>query len=656
MYMSLNPSTIDHKSLLNQILYNELIYVVDKHFKVVYANEKAIEFFQQLNNSSGTPNGTICYESFRKRDKQCENCYANDFFSSLENKPIKMPDFKYNSTYNQITFKRYEENGEIYVIHHLIKSDLLGWMIEYSEKVINSIKEAVVVTDLNGIIISVNKTFEKKMGYTKQEVIGTSNENFYLNQSEAFEFTEKIKSLGKYENNNINVKTKYGTIRNIEISGYLLKKGEGNFIVRVSKFLEMNEILKSIINITESITTAYEPEKLTYLIVKETARLLDSRYCSLYLVSDDNTRLELKAAYDDEYMKHAKDIYYELNWDEKDESKMDGITSMVALKEKEFNANSWDEIEKHPAHAGKLNLVYDKLSNKNTFINMFAIPLFLGDVVRGVFRIESKLDGSDYSNVDIETFELMGTYLMLVLEEQNRLKKTLLEHIAHLTKSPIAVCIVNLTLLSNENSLKTMSNHEIAEVMRIIKNALLQANMTITNLIVWSANSERTAEATVKEINIIQLVLKITRSFEAFIPNIRFKTKVQGSLPLSIPDQVKLEIVLQNVIHNSIKYSNQIYNNIIIIGKKHNDHYEITIRDHGIGIPKKDMLNIWKPFHKGENVAYDSTKYGSVRGIGIGLPSVKKICNESGWVPDISSEEGHGTLFSLKILLGRYYE
>ncbi len=549
-------------------------------------------------------------------------------------------------------YKWYTNKGMNYIIHHFIKYELLDWMEEYSQKIIDHSKESIVVTDLKGIVISVNPTFEQKMGYIKSEVIHKENKIFYVDEFEASEVTRNINDNGKIENRRTTVKTKDGKNREIELTAWIVKKGNENVIVRVSKFLEKTQILKSVIAITENILKAYEPEDLMYNIVKETAQLLESQFCLLYLVSKDNSELVLKATNDQEYLKKAKNMTYILDWNAKNDVEIDGITAWVAIRKKSFEANTWNEIINHSSHKGKLDLIYS--SSGIIFKNSYAIPLIMDDQIKGVLRIENKIYGDTYTTVDKEIFELMGKYVMLVLEEQERLKKTVLYHIAHLTRSPIALAVMNLSLLE-PNNLTRLSRFEFTESLRIIKNALMQANMTVTNLILWSTDSKGVHSGSARMVDMKELINKIIHSFEAYVKNnMRFKLDVKGNVSLSIPSEIKLEIILQNVIHNAIKYSKHInpIEYISVEGKSEGNYYKIKVRDNGIGMSKEDLKIIFNEFAKGESSKAIRDRYGSVMGLGIGLSSVKKICNEMEWQYDIYSQLGKGTTFTLILPTG----
>jgi len=639
-------SGINSTAIFERLLNDQVVYVVDYDHNVVFASEGAVKLFEELNDTSESPIGTKCFESFRRRDDRCRYCKAAFLFGSETDDSYLLSD---------MVCKRYDKNGKSYIIHHLFDSRLLDWTGQYSQQIIDASSQAIVVSNLDGEVLEVNPAFEREMGYTEGEVMGKCNMMFYMNPREAKEVTETIKDNDRLENYKTKVKTKDGRVRHIEITAWIADRGGNQVIVRVSKFSEMVEVLKSMIKITGNILAYERPGNLD-LIVEETANLLNSKHCAIYLVSDNGEELVLEAAHDPRYMANTKDIAYKLNWDAETDEDFDGIVSMVAVRRCPFEASNWNDFANHPAYKGEIDKKHSVGSHKGDFSEyaMYAIPLILDDEVNGVFRIKCKNDGSEYSDVDKEIFGLMGTYAMIFLKEQRQLKKAVLEHIAHMTRSPIAEAIQSLSLISDEQTLKRMSEFEFTEIIRIIKNAMMQANITTNNLIVWSTGSSRVGRVSMKSIRVKDIISKITRSFEAFTANVKFGFDVKHSdkILLSNTDLIKLEIILQNIIHNSIKYSkpNRPYVEISISGRVSNDGYNIKIRDKGVGMSKSDLANVWREFYKGESSEHDRQKHGSAKGLGIGLASVKKICTETGWRPHLdSSGVGKGTTFVLGI-------
>lgn len=101
-------------------------------------------------------------------------------------------------------------------------------------------------------------------------------------------------------------------------------------------------------------------------------------------------------------------------------------------------------------------------------------------------------------------------------------------------------------------------------------------------------------------------------------------------------DQLRIEQVVSNLLSNAIKYGAG--KPIEIITTKMNETARLTIRDHGIGILKKDQENIFNRF---ERVA-PITNYG---GLGLGLFISKQIVEAHHGKISVESKPGQGAAF-----------
>lgn len=95
-----------------------------------------------------------------------------------------------------------------------------------------------------------------------------------------------------------------------------------------------------------------------------------------------------------------------------------------------------------------------------------------------------------------------------------------------------------------------------------------------------------------------------------------------------------LRIAFHNLINNAVKYSDGKAVTVTI-----NDHH-VVIRDHGIGIPAKDLPHVFEPFFRASNTE-------GVSGHGVGLALAKAILEKHGAHIKILSRPGEGTLISI---------
>lgn len=147
-----------------------------------------------------------------------------------------------------------------------------------------------------------------------------------------------------------------------------------------------------------------------------------------------------------------------------------------------------------------------------------------------------------------------------------------------------------------------------------------------------------------EEINTIFTVMCNKKSLE-------FKLEINDEINkyIFMIDDLKLEQVLTNFVANSIKFSSS--GLIILRGNiekiQNSEKYfnlNLEVEDTGIGIPKNQIREIFKPFRQIEG--QDINKYG---GTGLGLSITKNILELMGGTVEVDSEEGKGSTFKVSI-------
>ena len=108
-------------------------------------------------------------------------------------------------------------------------------------------------------------------------------------------------------------------------------------------------------------------------------------------------------------------------------------------------------------------------------------------------------------------------------------------------------------------------------------------------------------------------------------------------------DYPKIQQVLYNLIDNAVKFSKE-GTEICIRTEEKGTKVFTSIKDQGIGIPKKESQKIWERFYK-----TDLSRGKDKRGTGLGLAIVKGIISAHKEHIDCISTEGVGTEFSFTL-------
>ena len=108
-------------------------------------------------------------------------------------------------------------------------------------------------------------------------------------------------------------------------------------------------------------------------------------------------------------------------------------------------------------------------------------------------------------------------------------------------------------------------------------------------------------------------------------------------LPPLMVDREKLRVVLENIIENAIKYSNE-HDKIIIGTLVTPEEIRISVKDTGIGIPTKEQKHIFEKSYRASNAVKQQ-----FLGNGIGLYASKIIIEKHGGTLTFESIENQGT-------------
>jgi len=100
--------------------------------------------------------------------------------------------------------------------------------------------------------------------------------------------------------------------------------------------------------------------------------------------------------------------------------------------------------------------------------------------------------------------------------------------------------------------------------------------------------------------------------------------------------------VLGNLIDNAIKYSND-GGSIEVTAGVNGDFVEVSVVDHGIGMPANVISNLFHKFYRSHR------SRETVAGTGIGLYISKAIVESNGGKISVRSVEGHGSTFTFSL-------
>jgi two-component system sensor histidine kinase SenX3 len=108
-------------------------------------------------------------------------------------------------------------------------------------------------------------------------------------------------------------------------------------------------------------------------------------------------------------------------------------------------------------------------------------------------------------------------------------------------------------------------------------------------------------------------------------------------------DRRQMRSALMNLVDNAIKYSEP--NQTVEVGAKLvGDRIALVVRDHGIGIPTRDLERIFERFYR-----VDRARSRETGGTGLGLAIVRHVAQAHGGDVSVESREGEGSTFTIQV-------
>lgn len=220
------------------------------------------------------------------------------------------------------------------------------------------------------------------------------------------------------------------------------------------------------------------------------------------------------------------------------------------------------------------------------------------------------------------------------LEKINKELDRFVYSVSHDLRSPLSsiLGIINLAKY-------TSKTEELKEYLNLIEGRIKAQDDFIKNITDYSRNVR--VEVAKEETVIRTLTSEVIDSLR-FLPGastITFQIFIEDDLIVAT-DKLRLRIILNNLVSNSIKYSNVLQKKAFIeIGaSKLQDEVLIYIKDNGIGIEPEWLPKIFDMFTR-------ATEHSS--GSGLGLFITKETVEKLGGNMSVESKAGHGSTFSV---------
>jgi two-component system sensor histidine kinase/response regulator len=118
---------------------------------------------------------------------------------------------------------------------------------------------------------------------------------------------------------------------------------------------------------------------------------------------------------------------------------------------------------------------------------------------------------------------------------------------------------------------------------------------------------------------------------------------LQPGLPRVLADSDRMTEVVTNLLSNAIKYSPD-GGDILVVTRLTGQAVEVTVTDHGRGIPPEFINRLFGRFER-----FEDMRFGKIIGSGLGLAITRQIVEMHGGAINVDSKVGRGSIFTFTI-------
>lgn len=262
-----------------------------------------------------------------------------------------------------------------------------------------------------------------------------------------------------------------------------------------------------------------------------------------------------------------------------------------------------------------------------------------GRVFRYITKPWNKEELKETIDFALEAYRLKAHNKELIeeLRKTNKELDELVYRSSHDLRAPLASVLGLINLAKKEDDLD-----KIREYLDLQEDSVKRLDGLLKEIIQYSRNSHLDVKK--EEVDLQEMIKNSLDIHEYFIesPQIQKSLIVDQPVPFKC-DKYRLEIVLNNLISNAIRYSNlnQKHPKLDVIAKVDKKEAEIKVIDNGIGINPELKSNIFNMFYKGSD-----EKMG---GSGLGLFIVKETMERLGGEILLESEKDKGSTFTIRL-------
>ncbi len=224
--------------------------------------------------------------------------------------------------------------------------------------------------------------------------------------------------------------------------------------------------------------------------------------------------------------------------------------------------------------------------------------------------------------------------------ELNELKSRFVTMASHEFRTPLSAILSSASLISKYNDPKD-DEKRLKHINRI-KSSVVNLTTILNDFLSLSKLEEGKVLNTPVEFDIKELANEVVEEMNSVLKKNQYITYLHyGEDTKMSLDKNVLKNICINLLSNAIKYSPE-GKQIEFVTSTSENHLDIVVKDHGIGIPEADKQHLYSRFFRAQNAS-------NIQGTGLGLNIVKKYVDLLNGKIHFVSELDKGTAFTVTL-------
>ena len=231
------------------------------------------------------------------------------------------------------------------------------------------------------------------------------------------------------------------------------------------------------------------------------------------------------------------------------------------------------------------------------------------------------------------------------LSRLNQKKDDLVRTVSHDIKNPLTGIIGLVKLIRDSDKITPEEQTQMLSVIEDSGTNLLNLVREILDRESRKTEPEELDFTNVMLSDMLERVISMNKA-KSVVKNIKLDYEVKPMSLTAEMDQNKIEIAINNLVSNALKFTPSGGSVLVFVEKKKKNSIRIEVRDTGIGIPKKMIGDIFKDPKKSSR-----TGTGGELGTGLGLDIVQLYVELHGGEVSVKSKLNEGTSFIITLPL-----